>query len=203
MRASAAPFAISVGNGHAWHLGVRLCHQGSSVAIFVLDIETIVRISRLLQIKDRLITLFGSCALAKEIASLVLVAAPEPHLLIGGSAKVIVDEKTGLYTFQEGSIDADLIVVSGDEHRLIDHVIFHFSIGLGRVRPESVDAAIGMMVGETIACVERRLILETLRHLNGNKTRSADMLGVSLRTIRNKLKNYSNELKKVSLQKEE
>jgi two-component system response regulator FlrC len=40
---------------------------------------------------------------------------------------------------------------------------------------------------------ERRLILSTLEHLGGNRTRAAEALGVSVRTIRNRLRDYRQE----------
>ncbi|NQU44948.1 sigma-54-dependent Fis family transcriptional regulator [bacterium] len=42
----------------------------------------------------------------------------------------------------------------------------------------------------TLEEMERRLILQTLETVNGNRTRAADLLGVSVRTIRNKLHLY-------------
>jgi two-component system response regulator FlrC len=42
----------------------------------------------------------------------------------------------------------------------------------------------------SIKDMERNLILKTLREVNGNKTKAAKMLGVSVRTIRNKLNEY-------------
>ena len=42
----------------------------------------------------------------------------------------------------------------------------------------------------TLEEMERRLILRTLEQVNGNRTRAADLLGVSVRTIRNKLNLY-------------
>lgn len=42
----------------------------------------------------------------------------------------------------------------------------------------------------TLEEMERRLILKTLQEVNGNRTRAADLLGVSVRTIRNKLNLY-------------
>ncbi len=42
----------------------------------------------------------------------------------------------------------------------------------------------------TVSDMERGLILNTLRDLNGNRTRAAEVLGISLRTLRNKLKIY-------------
>jgi DNA-binding NtrC family response regulator len=47
------------------------------------------------------------------------------------------------------------------------------------------------LVGRTLADVERDLILETLAHCAGNRTRAAAILGISIRTLRNKLKEYS------------
>ena len=45
-------------------------------------------------------------------------------------------------------------------------------------------------IGLTIAEAERELLLATLRHFGGNKRRTADALGVSLKTIYNKLLEY-------------
>ena len=47
------------------------------------------------------------------------------------------------------------------------------------------------LVGRTVAEVERDLILETLRHCLGNRTHAANILGISIRTLRNKLNEYS------------
>ena len=41
--------------------------------------------------------------------------------------------------------------------------------------------------------IERELILETLRHCHGNRTRAANILGISIRTIRNKLHEYAED----------
>lgn len=46
-------------------------------------------------------------------------------------------------------------------------------------------------VGQTVAQVEQSLILETLSHCFGNRTHAATILGISIRTLRNKLKEYS------------
>jgi two-component system, response regulator FlrC len=47
------------------------------------------------------------------------------------------------------------------------------------------------LVGRTVADVERELILETLRHCRGNRTHAAKILGISLRTLRNKLHEFA------------
>lgn len=47
------------------------------------------------------------------------------------------------------------------------------------------------LVGRTVADVERDLIIDTLNHCLGNRTHAANILGISIRTLRNKLKQYS------------
>ncbi len=49
------------------------------------------------------------------------------------------------------------------------------------------------LVGRTVADVEKVLILDTLEHCLGNRTHAANILGISIRTLRNKLKQYSEE----------
>src|SRR6476659_6634947 len=49
------------------------------------------------------------------------------------------------------------------------------------------------LVGLPISVVERDLILETLAGTHGNRTVSARLLGVSVRTLRNKISEYSAE----------
>jgi DNA-binding NtrC family response regulator len=49
------------------------------------------------------------------------------------------------------------------------------------------------LVGRTVADVERDLILETLKHCLGNRTHAANILGISIRTLRNKLNEYTSD----------
>ncbi len=60
--------------------------------------------------------------------------------------------------------------------------------GRGAGAPQRGDG--GTLVGRTVAEVERDLILETLDHCLGNRTHAANILGISIRTLRNKLKLY-------------
>jgi two-component system response regulator FlrC len=46
------------------------------------------------------------------------------------------------------------------------------------------------LVGRTVDSVEQELILDTLNHCLGNRTHAANILGISIRTLRNKLKLY-------------
>ena len=49
------------------------------------------------------------------------------------------------------------------------------------------------LVGRTVAEVERDLILETLKHCRGNRTAASTILGISIRTLRNKLNAYAGD----------
>ena len=49
------------------------------------------------------------------------------------------------------------------------------------------------LVGRTVADVERDLIIDTLKHCFGNRTHAANILGISIRTLRNKLRQYTDE----------
>ena len=47
------------------------------------------------------------------------------------------------------------------------------------------------LVGSPIRDVERDLVLETLANTDGNRTESARLLGVSVRTLRNRIAEYA------------
>ena len=51
----------------------------------------------------------------------------------------------------------------------------------------------GGMVGRTVSAVERDLIIDTVQHCLGNRTHAANILGISIRTLRNKLKQYNEQ----------
>lgn len=48
-----------------------------------------------------------------------------------------------------------------------------------------------MLIGATVHEVERELMLQTLARCDGNRTHAARVLGVSVRTMRNKIRQYS------------
>ncbi len=66
----------------------------------------------------------------------------------------------------------------------------------GKPSPQKVSAE-GLdpshLVGMTMAEVEKDLIINTLEHCLGNRTHAANILGISIRTLRNKLKQYDVE----------
>ena len=77
-------------------------------------------------------------------------------------------------------IDADAIILN-DEDAIIN-------------KPETgEEMSGGEFVGRTVANMERTLIIDTLKHTMGNRTTAANILGISIRTLRNKLKQYEEE----------
>jgi DNA-binding NtrC family response regulator len=73
----------------------------------------------------------------------------------------------------------------------------HLSAGFGKSKSQAVqsfDASmIPVRVGSTVGEGERLLILRTLEATGQNRTRAAEILGVSLKTLHNKLKEYGRE----------
>jgi len=63
------------------------------------------------------------------------------------------------------------------------------------VEPRRVHAgeSITIAIGTSMAEAERQLILATLEHFNQQKERTAAALGVSLKTLYNRLKEYSQD----------
>ena len=68
----------------------------------------------------------------------------------------------------------------------------HFMLGSMKERVlEPQDEALTLYPGLSVADAERKLINETLRSTNNNKTKAAELLGISIRTLRNKLHEYN------------
>ena len=88
---------------------------------------------------------------------------PDPDLIAAVLAAVAEDTREMIYRLHGES-------GAGNEH--------------GGVRTRN-------LVGRTVAEVERDLILETLKHCLGNRTHAANILGISIRTLRNKLNEYA------------
>lgn len=84
---------------------------------------------------------------------------------------------------QEDEIDSDAIMLNMSEQSATTDSTAASGDGQASVP----------MVGKTVAEVERDLIIETLHHCLGNRTHAANILGISIRTLRNKLKQYTQE----------
>jgi transcriptional regulator with PAS, ATPase and Fis domain len=63
--------------------------------------------------------------------------------------------------------------------------------GLPNRQVESSGSEVTLRPGVTVEEAERQLILMTLRHTDGNRARAAELLGLSVKTLFNKLKQYN------------
>jgi DNA-binding NtrC family response regulator len=82
----------------------------------------------------------------------------------------------------------------------------HLPPGFGQssLRTSTEDAdTVRLGVGTTVEEAERLLILKTLESTSNNKTRAAEILGISLKTLHNKLKEYGNAAADAALVREE
>jgi len=82
----------------------------------------------------------------------------------------------------------------------------HLPPGFGQitVRTSAEDPdAVRLGVGTTVEEAERLLILKTLEATTNNKTRAAEILGISLKTLHNKLKEYGSAAAEAGADKEE
>jgi DNA-binding NtrC family response regulator len=70
-------------------------------------------------------------------------------------------------------------------------------VDAGNQESDSVIQSDGALAGMPLAQIERQAILETLKQTKGNQTRAAKVLGISDRTLRDKIKRYRQQ---VSLQ---
>ena len=50
-----------------------------------------------------------------------------------------------------------------------------------------------LLIGSTVEAIERELVLQTLARCDGNRTHAARLLGLSVRTMRNKLRQYATD----------
>ncbi|WP_297802032.1 sigma-54 dependent transcriptional regulator, partial [uncultured Brevundimonas sp.] len=65
--------------------------------------------------------------------------------------------------------------------------------GVAGKAAQMADAVTRSFVGQTVAEMEKTLILDTLNHCLGNRTHAANILGISIRTLRNKLNEYAEQ----------
>jgi DNA-binding NtrC family response regulator len=123
---------------------------------------------------------------------------PERPLAATARQRLLSHRWPGNVRELENAMHRAVLLSSGDE-------IEEFAIRLPDGQPMSAapdaqtartasiaaEAATRGFVGQTVAQVEQTLIIDTLSHCLGNRTHAANILGISIRTLRNKLKEYS------------
>jgi DNA-binding NtrC family response regulator len=87
------------------------------------------------------------------------------------------------------------VIIAGEGSLTPQHLPRDFGVSIGaRPAQENTDMdSVRLPVGTTVSEAEKQLILLTLQHTKNNKTRAAEILGISLKTLFNKLKEYGSE----------
>jgi DNA-binding NtrC family response regulator len=113
---------------------------------------------------------------------------------IGGRIKLAKETLEALLAYRwpgnvrelENAIQRAVIICSGVKEEIEPEDIFFPSAAKGPTPG-------GLQHGGTVREMEKELILATLKRTGGNRTAAAKLLGVSLRTLRNKLNEYRAE----------
>jgi DNA-binding NtrC family response regulator len=115
---------------------------------------------------------------------------PYRALTRGALARLVAHAWRGNVRELENTLHRAVLLAEGDE-------ITEAAIELGpqgataMVASEPRPGGITGLVGRRMEDVERDLILETLGHTLGNRTHAATILGISIRALRNKLRDYA------------
>ncbi|MGD8991474.1 MAG: sigma-54 dependent transcriptional regulator [Desulfobacterales bacterium] len=88
----------------------------------------------------------------------------------------------------ENTIERAVLVSNGPE-LLPEHLFLEPGDSEG-----TSQSAISIQVGMTVREMEKKLITKTLQDVDDNRTRASELLGISIRTLRNKLKEYKQEM---------
>jgi DNA-binding NtrC family response regulator len=139
-------------------------------------------------------------ALAEHFAKKYAAAngAPERPLSAEARQRLLAHRWPGNVRELENAMHRAVLLSTGAEIeelaiRLPDGAPLTAHPGADAARAASIaaEAATRAFVGQTVAAVEQQLILDTLSHCLGNRTHAANILGISIRTLRNKLKEYA------------
>ncbi|ARS28938.1 helix-turn-helix domain-containing protein [Sphingomonas sp. KC8] len=126
----------------------------------------------------------------KESGHLLLVGPPDSTLGVAAEmarsseAALAVCDARGDALERLWSLRSDLVMV--DVPVDVPEVLARLRGEHRLLPPRMIDG----LVGRTVADVERELILQTLVHCRGNRTSASNILGISVRTMRNKLRTF-------------
>ena len=84
------------------------------------------------------------------------------------------------------------VIMAGEGAIQMSHLPYDFGVSVGSrpPAPNFEPDTVRLPVGTTVSEAEKALIQLTLQHTKNNKTRAAEILGISLKTLFNKLKEY-------------
>ena len=115
---------------------------------------------------------------------------PLKHLTQDAVARLVRHDWPGNVRELENLMHRAVLLTEGPE---IDAAILDLPRGQDPVRPSRDGQGITGLVGRRMDDVEQALIIETLHHTLGNRTHAATILGISIRALRNKLRDYTGQ----------
>jgi DNA-binding NtrC family response regulator len=128
--------------------------------------------------------------LAKKKLSAAATQALKAHHWQGNIRELENTMHRAVLMSQEDEVEAAAILLTGQKAAPVTATVAQAAQAVIE------KAAVGEsapLVGRTVAAVERELIINTLNHCLGNRTHAANILGISIRTLRNKLKEYGEQ----------
>lgn len=97
--------------------------------------------------------------------------------------------------FRSGLVDSRFLAARRASEVFIGRcpvpVVYTVSAPVAPILASSMNEIVSLLIGATIGDVERELVLHTLARCDGNRTHAARVLGVSVRTLRNRIREYS------------
>lgn len=124
------------------------------------------------------------------------VEQPDPCLQLAGGAVVSIDGETGHYTMRDVSSSTPSAFATGSEGRIIDHIVGYLCAGPNDSASQTTDAAVKLLLGRSIADVEQRLVMQTMRFCSGDLNSAARLLGIDPSDLKVRIRSYS--LKRIS-----
>jgi DNA-binding NtrC family response regulator len=91
------------------------------------------------------------------------------------------------------NIDADAVYLSGATDEITAATPSQQATSTKQQNTTTSPTQNNPLVGRSVDSVEQELIIDTLSYCLGNRTHAANILGISIRTLRNKLKTYSEQ----------
>ena len=116
---------------------------------------------------------------------------PVRPLAVAARLRLTAHQWRGNVRELENTIHRAVLLADGPEIGPEAIELGHSGPGAPKPCVEPSPGRIAPLVGRKIEEVERDLILETLGHTLGNRTHAATILGISIRALRNKLRDYA------------
>jgi DNA-binding NtrC family response regulator len=98
-----------------------------------------------------------------------------------------------ILTSMEDELEAEAIHLQGGPTAAPAPATQPAAGGASAAQPLQNPGSVESLVGRSISDVERDMIVNTLEHCLGNRTHAAKILGISIRTLRNKLNQYKQD----------